>query len=143
MSTVDLNTTKTTATKTENNATTKTPIDKDTTTKSNNKTDETKEAETSTSLETEATVSPATATTSSTKTTPPKRRSQTPVANGPGGVKKKKITEVDRLMGDEGAVNMLNSLEKLEATLGAGDAKPSRPMMRSRAATICEKVSTC
>lgn len=84
-------------------------------------------------------VSPPLTTTNS----PPKRRSQTPVTNGPGsatGAKKKKITEVDRLMGDEGAVNMLNSLEKLEATLGPGEVKPTRPMMRSRAATICEKV---
>lgn len=65
-----------------------------------------------------------------------KRRSQTPVANGPGGAKKKKISEIDRLMGDEGAVNMLNSLEKL----GVSETKSTRPMMRSRAATICEKV---
>lgn len=40
-------------------------------------------------------------------------------------------------MGDEGAINMLNSLEKLEANVGASE---SRPMMRSRAATICEKI---
>lgn len=76
-------------------------------------------------------------------TTPPKKRSQTPVTNGPGsgaGLKKKKNSELDRLMGDEGAVNMLNSLEKFEAALGSSETKPSRPMMRSRAATICEKV---
>lgn len=75
--------------------------------------------------------------------TPPKKRSQTPVTNGPGsgaGPKKKKVTELDRLMGDEGAVNMLNSLEKFEAALGSSETKPSRPLMRSRAATICEKV---
>lgn len=70
-----------------------------------------------------------------------KRRSQTPVANGPACPKKKKVTELDRLMGDEGAVNMLNSLEKLESSLGTNETKPTRPMMRSRAATICEKVS--
>ncbi|XP_013116124.1 chromodomain Y-like protein [Stomoxys calcitrans] len=64
-----------------------------------------------------------------------KRRSGTPVSNGPGGAKKKKVSEIDRLMGDEGAVNMLNSLEKL----GATETKSARPMMRSRAATICEK----
>lgn len=76
-------------------------------------------------------------------TTPPKKRSQTPVTNGPGSGaahKKKKNSELDRLMGDEGAVNMLNSLEKFEAALGSSETKPSRPMMRSRAATICEKV---
>ncbi|XP_073843005.1 HP1 and insulator partner protein 1 isoform X2 [Musca autumnalis] len=65
-----------------------------------------------------------------------KRRSMTPVTNGPAGTKKKKVTELDRLMGDEGAVNMLNSLEKQ----GTTETKSSRPMMRSRAATICERL---
>lgn len=76
-------------------------------------------------------------------TSPSKKRSQTPVSNGSGsgvGPKKKKNSELDRLMGDEGAVNMLNSLEKFEATLASSETKPTRPMMRSRAATICEKV---
>ncbi|XP_075163237.1 HP1 and insulator partner protein 1 [Haematobia irritans] len=69
-------------------------------------------------------------------TPPNKRRAETPTVNGPGGTKKKKVSELDRLMGDEGAVNMLNSLEKLGETKSA---RP-RPMMRSRAATICEKL---
>ncbi|XP_065360125.1 serine-rich adhesin for platelets [Calliphora vicina] len=105
--------------------------------KSNNKTEEV-ETKASPSLETKS---------SSSTTSPAKRRSQTPVANSPGnspgcsvGVRKRKNNELDRLMGDEGAVNMLNSLEKLEATLGAGEAKSTRPLMRSRAATICEKL---
>lgn len=67
-----------------------------------------------------------------------KRRSLTPVTNGPAATKKKKVSEIDRLMGDEGAVNMINSLEKL----GTVETKSARPMMRSRAATICERVSS-
>ncbi|XP_058987640.1 mucin-5AC-like [Musca domestica] len=65
-----------------------------------------------------------------------KRRSLTPVTNGPAATKKKKVSEIDRLMGDEGAVNMINSLEKL----GTVETKSARPMMRSRAATICERL---
>lgn len=107
--------------------------------KSINKTEETKtKSAKSTSDNAEEKTSASTTKTSS--SSPIKRRSQTPVGNSSGGVtgvKKKKISEVDRLMGDEGAANMLNSLEKLEANLGGSE---TRPMMRSRAATICEKV---
>lgn len=128
----DMNSEKTSSFKSENSNLIKTNVEKNVS-KSNNKIEEHQNKTTSADTK-------STATTNS----PSKRRSQTPVSNGPGGgagVKKKKITEVDRLMGDEGAVNMLNSLEKLESTLGSGEAKTTRPMMRSRAATICEKVN--
>ncbi|XP_037818064.1 mucin-5AC [Lucilia sericata] len=123
------------ATATENTGDTKTTtVEKELIIKTNTKTEET-ETKASPSLETKSEVSP---------TSPAKRRSQTPVANispsGSTGVKKRKNNELDRLMGDEGAVNMLNSLEKLEASLGPGEAKSTRPLMRSRAATICEKL---
>uniref|UniRef100_A0A1A9WC99 Uncharacterized protein n=1 Tax=Glossina brevipalpis TaxID=37001 RepID=A0A1A9WC99_9MUSC len=67
-----------------------------------------------------------------------KRRSQTPIANGSSGtpIRKKKPTEIDRLMGDEGAVNMLNSLETAMANT---EEKSTRPVMRSRATTISDK----
>uniref|UniRef100_A0A1B0AU89 Uncharacterized protein n=1 Tax=Glossina palpalis gambiensis TaxID=67801 RepID=A0A1B0AU89_9MUSC len=67
-----------------------------------------------------------------------KRRSQTPIANGSSGapIRKKKVTEIDRLMGDEGAVNMLNSLE---TAMGNTEEKSTRPVMRSRATMINEK----
>uniref|UniRef100_A0ABK9NGN0 Uncharacterized protein n=1 Tax=Glossina morsitans morsitans TaxID=37546 RepID=A0ABK9NGN0_GLOMM len=67
-----------------------------------------------------------------------KRRSQTPIANGSSGapMRKKKVTEIDRLMGDEGAVNMLNSLE---TAMGNTEEKSTRPVMRSRATMINEK----
>lgn len=74
---------------------------------------------------------------------PIKRRSQTPVINGSGtGSKKKRVSEIDRLVSDEGAANMLHSLEseriKLIAEQGAD--KPHKPLMRSRAATISERI---
>ncbi|KAM7357845.1 HP1 and insulator partner protein 1 [Cochliomyia hominivorax] len=150
----ELNTAKANITISENTAPKKaittTTTEKEISNPNNKSEDLSTKAETSAKLETKTTTATSTsstttptATVTSNTTTPPKRRSQTPVSNGPGGsggAKKKKISEVDRLMGDEGAVNMLNSLEKLEATLGSGDAKSTRPMMRSRAATISEKL---
>ncbi|KNC26274.1 hypothetical protein FF38_01163 [Lucilia cuprina] len=129
----NLNTEKTTTTENTTAAKTNT-AEKELITKTNTKIEET-ETKASPSLETKSETSP---------TSPAKRRSQTPVSNispsGSTGVKKRKNNELDRLMGDEGAVNMLNSLEKLEASLGPGETKSTRPLMRSRAATICEKL---
>ncbi|XP_011210941.2 chromodomain Y-like protein [Bactrocera dorsalis] len=73
---------------------------------------------------------------------PIKRRSQTPVLNGSGtGSKKKRVSEIDRLVSDEGAANMLNSLESERNKLIAeqGVDKTHKPLMRSRAATISER----
>ncbi|XP_004526906.1 uncharacterized protein LOC101450057 [Ceratitis capitata] len=74
---------------------------------------------------------------------PVKRRSQTPVINGGGsGSKKKRGSEIDRLVSDEGAANMLHSLESERSKLIAeqGTDKPHKPLMRSRAATISERI---
>lgn len=74
---------------------------------------------------------------------PIKRRSQTPVINGSGtGSKKKRVSEIDRLVSDEGAANMLHSLESERIKLIAeqGIDKPHKPLMRSRAATISERI---
>ncbi|XP_036342361.1 chromodomain Y-like protein [Rhagoletis pomonella] len=76
---------------------------------------------------------------------PVKRRSQTPIINGTGsgaGSKKKKLSEIDRLVSDEGAANMLHSLESERSKLIAeqGVDKPQKHLMRSRAATISEKI---
>ncbi|XP_053952780.1 uncharacterized protein LOC128859749 [Anastrepha ludens] len=75
-----------------------------------------------------------------------KRRSLTPVINGTGGntgSKKKRGSEIDRLVSDEGAANMLHSLENERSKLIAeqGADKPHKPLMRSRAATISERIS--
>lgn len=74
---------------------------------------------------------------------PIKRRSQTPVLNGSGtGSKKKRVSEIDRLVSDEGAANMLHSLESERNKLIAeqGVDKTHKPLMRSRAATISERI---
>ncbi|ALC43549.1 CG3680 [Drosophila busckii] len=79
-----------------------------------------------------------------TKTTetnlPIKRRAQTPSlltngAVGGGSAKKKKITEIDRLMGDEGAANMMQAVEREQRELSGGEL-PNKPLMRKRALTI-------
>lgn len=150
--TTELNIEKKTSTKPNVGGITKTNVETDSLTTKKSEETETKAAKTATEVKTSTSPAPASpvasapdaAATKVATNSPAKRRSQTPVGNGPGGgagVKKKKITEVDRLMGDEGAINMLNSLEKIEATLEGSETKPTRPMMRSRAATICEKVS--
>ncbi|XP_067646967.1 uncharacterized protein HIPP1 [Eurosta solidaginis] len=74
---------------------------------------------------------------------PVKRRSQTPIINGnSSGSKKKRVSEIDRLVSDEGAANMLHSLESERNKLVAeqGVDKPHKPLMRSRAATISERI---
>ncbi|XP_034658941.1 uncharacterized protein LOC117895416 [Drosophila subobscura] len=69
--------------------------------------------------------------------TPAKRRSQTPnagLANG-GAQKKKKVSEIDRLMGDEGAANMIQAVEHEARELSAGETL-NKPRMRNRAMTV-------
>lgn len=68
---------------------------------------------------------------------PPKRRSQTPnVPNGAGSqAKKKKVTEIDRLMGDEGAANMMQAVEREQRELSGGESA-NKPLMRKRALTL-------
>ncbi|KAH8327645.1 hypothetical protein KR074_006413 [Drosophila pseudoananassae] len=66
---------------------------------------------------------------------PAKRRSQTPgLANG-GAQKKKKVSEIDRLMGDEGAANMIHAVEHEQREMSGGEV-PNKPLMRKRAMTI-------
>ncbi|XP_022229528.2 uncharacterized protein LOC111078901 [Drosophila obscura] len=68
---------------------------------------------------------------------PAKRRSQTPnagLANG-GAQKKKKVSEIDRLMGDEGAANMIQAVEHEQRELSAGETS-NKPRMRNRAMTV-------
>ncbi|XP_030385417.1 uncharacterized protein LOC115632418 [Scaptodrosophila lebanonensis] len=73
-------------------------------------------------------------------TSPSKRRSQTPVStlpNGAGAIKKKKISELDRLMGDEGAVVMIQAVEQEKRELSGGDNNnTNNKVMRKRAMTI-------
>lgn len=73
---------------------------------------------------------------------PPKRRSQTPnVPNGAGSqAKKKKVTEIDRLMGDEGAANMMQAVEREQRELSGGESA-NKPLMRKRALTLTGRVS--
>ncbi|KRF83929.1 nucleolar and coiled-body phosphoprotein 1 isoform X2 [Drosophila virilis] len=80
---------------------------------------------------------PAKLTESNAMTSPPKRRSQTPnVPNGAGSLtKKKKVSEIDRLMGDEGAANMMQAVEREQRELSGGEAA-NKPLMRKRALTI-------
>lgn len=69
--------------------------------------------------------------------TPAKRRSQTPntgLANG-STQKKKKVSEIDRLMGDEGAANMIHAVEHEQREMSGGEV-PNKPLMRKRAMTI-------
>lgn len=42
----------------------------------------------------------------------------------PSGQKKRKISEIDKLLGDEGAINMLNALKQENNTSGAADDEP-------------------
>ncbi|KAH8379968.1 hypothetical protein KR009_008219 [Drosophila setifemur] len=68
---------------------------------------------------------------------PAKRRSQTPNAglvNG-GPQKKKKVSEIDRLMGDEGAANMIQAVEHEQREMSGGEVT-NKPLMRKRAMTI-------
>nr|XP_016933860.1 nucleolar protein dao-5 isoform X1 [Drosophila suzukii] len=68
---------------------------------------------------------------------PVKRRSQTPnagLANG-GVQKKKKVSEIDRLMGDEGAANMIHAVEHEQREMSGGEVS-NKPLMRKRAMTI-------
>lgn len=74
---------------------------------------------------------------------PVKRRAQTPntgLANG-GTQKKKKVSEIDRLMGDEGAANMIHAVEHEQRELSGGEVS-NKPLMRKRAMTITGRVST-
>jgi len=74
---------------------------------------------------------------------PVKRRSQTPnagLANG-GVQKKKKVSEIDRLMGDEGAANMIHAVEHEQREMSGGEVS-NKPLMRKRAMTITGRVST-
>ncbi|XP_068150141.1 serine-rich adhesin for platelets [Drosophila tropicalis] len=71
-----------------------------------------------------------------------KRRSQTPStgtvgSGGPtnGTVKKKKVSEIDRLMGDEGAANMIQAVEHEQREMSGGELS-NKPLMRKRAMTI-------
>ncbi|XP_034482116.1 AF4/FMR2 family member lilli [Drosophila innubila] len=65
----------------------------------------------------------------------PKRRSQTPSV--PNGAKKKKISEIDRLMGDEGAANMMQAVEREQRELSGGELQlQNKPLMRKRSLTI-------
>lgn len=76
-------------------------------------------------------------------TTPAKRRSQTPntgLANG-STQKKKKVSEIDRLMGDEGAANMIHAVEHEQREMSGGEL-PNKPLMRKRAMTITGRVSS-
>ncbi|KAL7733707.1 hypothetical protein ACLKA6_011444 [Drosophila palustris] len=61
------------------------------------------------------------------------RRSQTPSV--PNGAKKKKISEIDRLMGDEGAANMMQAVEREQRELSGGEL-PNKPLMRKRSLTM-------
>lgn len=75
--------------------------------------------------------------------TPAKRRSQTPntgLANG-STQKKKKVSEIDRLMGDEGAANMIHAVEHEQREMSGGEV-PNKPLMRKRAMTITGRVSS-
>ncbi|XP_017005499.2 nucleolar and coiled-body phosphoprotein 1 [Drosophila takahashii] len=68
---------------------------------------------------------------------PVKRRAQTPnavLANG-GIQKKKKVSEIDRLMGDEGAANMIHAVEHEQREMSGGEVS-NKPLMRKRAMTI-------
>lgn len=74
---------------------------------------------------------------------PPKRRAQTPsVPNGGAStvVKKKKVTEIDRLMGDEGAANMMQAVEREQREMSGGEL-PNKPLMRKRSLTMTGRVS--
>ncbi|XP_017035055.1 nucleolar and coiled-body phosphoprotein 1 [Drosophila kikkawai] len=74
---------------------------------------------------------------------PIKRRSQTPnsgLANG-GPQKKKKVTEIDRLMGDEGAANMIHAVEHEQREMSGGEIS-NKPLMRKRAMTITGRNQT-
>lgn len=73
---------------------------------------------------------------------PPKRRSQTPnVPNGAGNqAKKKKVSEIDRLMGDEGAANMMQAVEREQRELSGGESA-NKPLMRKRSLTLTGRVS--
>ncbi|EDW79326.2 uncharacterized protein Dwil_GK25332 [Drosophila willistoni] len=72
-----------------------------------------------------------------------KRRSQTPGTTGTAGsggptngaVKKKKVSEIDRLMGDEGAANMIQAVEHEQREMSGGELS-NKPLMRKRAMTI-------
>ncbi|EDV95809.1 uncharacterized protein LOC6558739 [Drosophila grimshawi] len=71
---------------------------------------------------------------------PPKRRSQTPnvVANGGSSTslaKKKKVSEIDRLMGDEGAANMMQAVEREKRELSGGETA-NKPLMRKRTLSV-------
>ncbi|XP_001353226.3 uncharacterized protein HIPP1 isoform X1 [Drosophila pseudoobscura] len=73
---------------------------------------------------------------------PAKRRSQTPntgLANG-GSQKKKKVSEIDRLMGDEGAANMIQAVEHEQREHSAGETS-NKPRMRNRAMTVTMTVA--
>ncbi|KAH8363985.1 hypothetical protein KR084_001121 [Drosophila pseudotakahashii] len=68
---------------------------------------------------------------------PVKRRAQTPnagLANG-GMQKKKKVSEIDRLMGDEGAANMIHAVEHEQREMSGGEVS-NKPLMRKRSMTI-------
>jgi len=70
----------------------------------------------------------------------PKRRSQTPSV--PNGAKKKKNSEIDRLMGDEGAANMMQAVEREQRELSGGELQlQNKPLMRKRSLTITGRVS--
>ncbi|XP_020815907.1 uncharacterized protein LOC110189960 [Drosophila serrata] len=74
---------------------------------------------------------------------PIKRRSQTPnsgLANG-GPQKKKKVSEIDRLMGDEGAANMIHAVEHEQREMSGGEIS-NKPLMRKRAMTITGRNQT-
>lgn len=77
---------------------------------------------------------------------PPKRRSQTPVVQNGGNsgsgivAKKKKVSEIDRLMGDEGAANMMQAVEREQRELSGGEL-PNKPLMRKRSLTMTGRVS--
>lgn len=78
---------------------------------------------------------------------PPKRRSQTPIVPNGGNsagsgivAKKKKVSEIDRLMGDEGAANMMQAVEREQRELSGGEL-PNKPLMRKRSLTMTGRVS--
>ncbi|KAI8040824.1 uncharacterized protein LOC128258060 [Drosophila gunungcola] len=74
---------------------------------------------------------------------PVKRRSQTPntgLANG-GTQKKKKVSEIDRLMGDEGAANMIHAVEHEQREMSGGEMS-NKPLMRKRSMTITGRNQT-
>ncbi|XP_060659942.1 nucleolar protein dao-5 isoform X1 [Drosophila nasuta] len=71
-------------------------------------------------------------------TTTANRRAQTPNGAASGSVvqvKKKKVSEIDRLMGDEGAANMMQAVEREQRELSGGES-PNKPLMRKRSLTI-------